>query len=320
MTEPTPHATTGAMARGGRPVVAGVDGSRDALVAARLAAQEARRRRATLRLLLAVPSAGGRRPAPDRVLDAVEVLRTAGGLVLDATAAELRHTCPGLEVVPELVDGDPVDVLTAAAAGAQLLCVGTTGAGSARDLLLGSTVAAVVRSASCPIAVVPLRSRWSAGRSGVVAGLDGGPGSEVTLAEALHAAALRGTGLLAVHAWSHGSLFPLPATDRLVDDDAAQRRAESRLDDLLARAEPVRDRWPDVPVRTAVRQGRAADALLAASFTAELLVVGHRRRGPLGRPLRSVTSAVVHRAGCPVLVVPLHVPADADATSAVAAG
>jgi hypothetical protein len=145
------------------------------------------------------------------------VLRTAGGLVMDATAAELRHTRPGLEVVPELVDGDRVDVLTAAAADAQLLCVGTTGAGSARDLPLGSAVAAVLRSASCPVAVVPLRSRWSAGRSGVVAGLDGGPGSEVALAETLHAAALRGTELLAVHAWSQGSLLPPPATDRLVD-------------------------------------------------------------------------------------------------------
>jgi nucleotide-binding universal stress UspA family protein len=75
-----------------------------------------------------------------------------------------------------------------------------------------------------------------------------------------------------------------------------------------------------VPVRTAVRQGRAANTLLAAATTAELLVVGHQRRGPLGRPLRSVTYATVHRAGCPVLVVPLHVPAGADATSAVAVG
>ncbi|MGY1779909.1 universal stress protein [Geodermatophilus sp. SYSU D01036] len=299
-----------------RPVVAGVDGSRDALAAARLAAREAHDRGTTLLLVLAVPGPdGGTRP-PDRVLDAIEVLRTACGLVLDATAAELRRSCPGLTVTPRLVDGDAVQVLRDAAAGAQLLCLGTSGSGSARDLLLGSTAAAVLRAAPCPVAVVPLRSRWSGGgRSGVVAGLDGGPGSAAVLAEALHAAALRGTGVLAVHAWARGSVLPLSASDRLVHDEAAQRRAEVLLDDLLARAGAVRERWPDVPVRRVVRQGRAAETLLAAALPAELLVMGHRRHGLLGRPLRSVTSAVVHSAGCPVLVVPLPPPAGADAVA-----
>ncbi|MGY1607790.1 universal stress protein [Geodermatophilus sp. SYSU D00700] len=293
-----------------RPVVAGVDGSRDALAAASLAAREAAGRGVPLRLLLVVPWVPGRRPAPARVLDAVEVLRTAGGLALDAVTADLRRAHPGLPVEPRLVDGDPVEVLAAAGAGAQVLYLGSSGSGGARDLLLGSAAAAVLRAAPCPVAVVPLRSRWSGGgRSGVVAGLDGGPGSEAVLAEALRAAALRGTGVLAVHSWSRGSLLPRPAGDHPADDAAAQRRGELLLEDLLTGAQPVRDRWPGVPVRPVVRHGRAADTLLAAGLTAELLVVGHRRHGVLGRPLRSVTSALVHHAGCPVLVVPLPVPA-----------
>ncbi|MGY1829337.1 universal stress protein [Geodermatophilus sp. SYSU D01180] len=303
-TAATPDATPRAAA-GDRPVVAGVDGSREAFAAARLAAREARGRGTTLGLVLAVPAPAGRTRPPDRVLDAIEVLHTACGLVLDATAAELRRSCPGLTVAPRLVDGDAVEVLGDAAAGAQLLCLGTSGAGSARGLLLGSTAAAVLRAAPCPVAVVPLRARRSGGgRSGVVAGLDGGPASGAVLAEALRAAALRGTGVLAVHTWARGPVRPLSTAERLAHDDAAQRRAEALLDDLLAGAAAVRARWPDVPVSTVVRQGRAADTLVAAALTAELLVVGHRRHALPGRPLRSVTSAVVHAAGCPVLVVP----------------
>ncbi|MGY1792399.1 universal stress protein [Geodermatophilus sp. SYSU D00525] len=315
--EPPPAVTTpDAPPRGGadvRPVVAGVDGSRGGLRAARLAAQEAAGRRTTLRLVLAVPGPGGRTRPPDEVVDAVEVLRTACGLVLDATAAELRRAHPGLTIAPLLVDGDAVGVLRDAATGAQLLCLGASGSGSARDPL-GPTAAAVLRAAPCPVAVVPVRTGRSGERSGVVAGLDAGPGTEAVLVEALRAAAPRGTGVVAVHTWARGSVLPLSAAERLVDDAAAQHRAEALLDDLLARAGAVRDQWPDVPLRAVVRQGRAAETLLAAALTAELLVVGHRRHGPLGRPLRPVTSAVVHSAGCPVLVVPLPLPpAGADA-------
>jgi nucleotide-binding universal stress UspA family protein len=43
--------------------------------------------------------------------------------------------------------------------------------------------------------------------------------------------------------------------------------------------------------------------LLTVAATAELVVVGHRHRA-FGR-LGSVASAVLHRADCPVLVIPL---------------
>jgi nucleotide-binding universal stress UspA family protein len=49
---------------------------------------------------------------------------------------------------------------------------------------------------------------------------------------------------------------------------------------------------------------RPAPALLDASTAAELLVVGHRHRGRLAR-LGSTTNGVLHRASCPVAVVPL---------------
>ena len=46
---------------------------------------------------------------------------------------------------------------------------------------------------------------------------------------------------------------------------------------------------------------KTACALVAASLTAELLVVGHHRRRALG----SAAYGALHRAGCPVAVVPV---------------
>jgi nucleotide-binding universal stress UspA family protein len=151
------------------------------------------------------------------------------------------------------------------------------------------------------------RSSWCrsapvSDRSGVAVGLDGTPDDDPLLTFALRAAADRRTELVAVHTWEHAA--PGPAhllADPLVGDTAARRRAEAALDDALAGAGPT-----DVPVRRVVEPGRPAAALLAVATTAQLLVVRHRhRRGGALEVLRSVTNAVLHRAACPVAVVPL---------------
>jgi nucleotide-binding universal stress UspA family protein len=62
----------------------------------------------------------------------------------------------------------------------------------------------------------------------------------------------------------------------------------------------------DVSVETAVRSGRAADAILAEAeaWDAELIVVGSQGKGSLERILLgSVSAAVTARAGCSVEVV-----------------
>jgi nucleotide-binding universal stress UspA family protein len=60
-----------------------------------------------------------------------------------------------------------------------------------------------------------------------------------------------------------------------------------------------------VPVRRIVGRAAAAPTLVAAALTAELVVIGHRRRGGALGHLSSVTTAVLHGASCPVAVVPL---------------
>lgn len=58
-------------------------------------------------------------------------------------------------------------------------------------------------------------------------------------------------------------------------------------------------------IEESVVRGRPAAALLAASASADLLVVGHRHRGRLAR-LGSTTHAVLHRTTCPLAVVPVR--------------
>ena len=286
----------------GAPVVAGVDGSPEALAAARLGALEARDRGVPLDLVLALPwrelppaeDAGG--------VDLAGVVRSMGSLLLESTAHAAREAAPGLTVRTRLVEGRATDVLLAESGGAGLLCLGSRSGGLVGDLLLGAVAAGVARSARCPVLVVRADARASVrGRSGVVVGVDGEPGDESVLEAAFAAAARRSTEVVAVHCWQH--TVPGPAHllfDPFVDEDSARTREEAVLDDALAA--PM-ERRPEVPVRRVVERGRAAPALVAAGLAAELLVVGHRPRA--GHGLGSVATAVLHTASCPVLVVPI---------------
>lgn len=276
-------------------VVVGVDGSPEARVAARLGAQEARHRGAPLELVLVLP---WREPARQRATgaDLAGVVRSAAGLILEATAAHAGRAAPGIAVATHVVTGHPAQVLLEASSTAALVCVGSRNEGTLPGLLLGSVARAVVGRAACPVLVVSLRHLARVrGRRGVVVGIDGEPGSEALGAVAAAAAEARDTDLLAVHTWAHPH-------DPLLHPADVQLREEARLDELLDASVP--GGAPNV--RRLVEPGAPAEALVAASLTAELLVVGrHPRHGLHLDRLGAVTTAVLHRAACPVLVVPL---------------
>ena len=284
------------------PVVVGVDGSPEALSAARLGALEAKDRGVPLDLVLALPWRE-LPPAEDAGdVDLAGVVRSMAGLLLTSTARAVSEGAPGLTVRTRLVEGRATDVLLAESGSAALLCLGSRSGGLLGDLLLGAVAAGVARSARCPVLVVRAGARASVrGRRGVVVGVDGEPGDESVLDAAFDAAARRDTDVVAVHCWQH--TVPGPAhllLDPFVDEDSARAREEAVLDDALA---APAGRRPEVPVRRVVERGRAAPALTAAALAAELLVVGHRPRA--GRGLGSVATAVLHTATCPVLVVPI---------------
>ena len=66
------------------------------------------------------------------------------------------------DVKGEVIEGEPVAVLTAAAGTADLLVMGSRGRSGYRTLVFGSVTLLMVERAPCPVAVIPPRFPWRA--------------------------------------------------------------------------------------------------------------------------------------------------------------
>ena len=143
----------------------------------------------------------------------------------------------------------------------------------------------------------------------IVVGIDGSPASQAALEWGLAEARLRDARVVAIHAWSYiplaaigdPGMIPMPSGDLPGQLELEQKAAEAELDAALAQAFPE-----GVPPQVEKRlvEGDAAEALVAESEGAELVVVGSRGRGGLTSALLgSVSGHVLHHAGCPVVVV-----------------
>jgi nucleotide-binding universal stress UspA family protein len=289
----------------GRPVVAAIDGSEGSLRSAHLAAEEARLRNAPLELVTALPgsSVGLVATAPPPGTDVPVTLLTSAESVHQSVAAEVTPVLGHDRVTYRVVNDTAPAALREASATAQLLVLGSRGAGGVAGLVVGSTANAVVAAAGCPVIVLPDDTfvRVSQRRS-VVVGVEGRPGDEEVLAFAFDEAAARGTDLIAVHAWQDVRLEATYQSISPLVDWSSVRADEERV--LAEALSGWRDKQPDIVVREVTLRDKAARGLLAAALTAELLVIGHRRRNRLAT-LGSTTHGVLHRASCPLALVPL---------------
>ncbi len=287
------------------PVVVGVDGSSAALGAVRLAAREAAQRHLPLRVVHAFiwpllrvplgpspigPPEGGLRHEADRIVEeAIRVARARGRAVA---------------VSGEVCTGAAAGVLVEESRNASMMVLGSRGLGGFTGLLVGSVAVQVAAHAACPVLVV----RGAAPAHGpVVVGVDGSPTSDLAIDFAVAEAALRGTDLVAIHAWTHPEATGPGDIQPLVYDVDEVTNEEARV--LAEAIAGRRDRYPDLKVELRVLRGHAADALVTASADAQLVVVGARGRGGLaGLLLGSVSQALLHHARCPVAVVRAHRP------------
>jgi nucleotide-binding universal stress UspA family protein len=286
------------MNTGPRAVVVGLDASEAAVRAAHFAADEAVRRSARLHIVHAVARFDGMTyPYPE--LDVPGLMNSGAQSLLQAVADAVVTSVPNNRISTTAVDGDPVEVLVDASADASLLVIGGRGVGGVAGLLLGSTAHGVVARAACPVVVLPADPGVSAqDRSSVVVGV-AGRGDDDVLAFAFGEAAARGTDLVAVHAWQDVVLeTAIRSVGPLVDWAGVMADEERVLAEALG---GWRDKEPDVAVREVVVREKTARALVGASLNAQLLVVGHHRH----RALRSAAYGALHRAGCPVAVVPV---------------
>ncbi|WP_225321013.1 universal stress protein [Streptomyces luteolifulvus] len=284
-------------------VVVGVDGSASSLAAVEAAAREARVRGAGLRVVHAFlwpamhvplgpsplgPPEGGMRNMVERlVAEAVE---------------RARETAPEVDVSHAVVTGEPLTVLEAQSRAAELVVVGSRGMGGFVGLLVGSTAVHLAAHGRCPVLVV--REQTTADGP-IVLGVDGSDVGERAVEFAFAEAALRKAPLVALHTWTTWSAtMPAPqdASEPYMNPPGALAGEEERL--LSEALAGHRERYPDVAVEHQVVHGRTREALIEASRSAQLVVVGARGRGGFaGLLLGSVSQALLHHAHCPVAVV-----------------
>jgi nucleotide-binding universal stress UspA family protein len=133
----------------------------------------------------------------------------------------------------------------------------------------------------------------------IVVGVDGSESSVAAVEWALRQAKLTGSSLEVITTWewptNYGWAYPFPPEyDPKVD-------AQKMLSDALA---PLLVAHPDVPVTSTVVEGHPAPVLVAASKSADLLVVGSRGHGEfLGMLIGSVSEHCATNALCPVLIL-----------------
>ncbi|WP_320783267.1 universal stress protein [Streptomyces sp. CRN 30] len=284
-------------------VVVGVDGSASGLAAVEVAALEARSRRAALRVVHAFLWPAMHAPLGPSPLGPPEGgLRNMVERLVKEAVERARATAPGTEVEHAVLTGEPLTVLEAQSRTAELVVVGSRGTGGFVGLLVGSTAVHLAAHGRCPVLVV--RERPHTGGP-VVLGVDGSAAGERAVDFAFAEAALRNAPLVALHAWTTWNA-PMPAPQDASMPYANARQALPEGEErLLAEALTGRqDRYPGVPVERRVVHGRTREALIEASRSAQLLVVGGRGRGGFaGLLLGSVSQALLHHAHCPVAVV-----------------
>ncbi|MFF5860268.1 universal stress protein [Streptomyces sp. NPDC012751] len=297
-----------------RSITVGLDGSPESRAAAEWAAREARSRGLALRLVhvwepVPVPLAQAPLPVVEPRPD------PAGGAPGEmAEGLRLRH--PGLEVAVEQPEGDPGEVLTAAAGESELTVLGSRGLSGVAGFLVGSVGLAVAAHAERPVVLVRageqaadehetdatgIPSAATAYRP-VVLGVDVTAPDDTLFAFAFEEAARRGTAVRAVHAYALPPYYVYGlAYDPSIGDRFGKQEQAALAESLL----PWRRTYPGVEVVEECGAGSAAERLIDAAREASLVVVGRRRRpAPFGARIGPVAHAVLHHATAPVAVVP----------------
>jgi nucleotide-binding universal stress UspA family protein len=201
--------------------------------------------------------------------------------------AQSEATGVGIGADIRVLHGECVEAIESLVrhSGSQAIVIGTRcRTGFARSVL-GSVAEGLIRRSDVPVVAVHESDVMRTGPIAVA--IDESPAAHAALETAIGIAATRGIPIVLIHASEH----------RVADP--------GRLEALLnGAAKRVRARG--VSVQNIVRQGRAADALLAAANELEccMIVMGTHGRAFLERlVLGSVAASVVEHAQVPVITV-----------------
>jgi nucleotide-binding universal stress UspA family protein len=208
------------------------------------------------------------------VIDSVDTDRAGAALLLQQELDFARTIAPELQITTNLADGPAEEALARRSANHTMLVVGTHKTGFIYGQTFGSRFLELAWRAHCHVAFIP--DQAGSTRHGVVAAADGSPTGAAIIRFAADEAVASGQDLTLVGASrseSHeGSAVALDAQHEL--------RVFSRVSGLPR-----------------------AQALIAASTGASLLVVGRPRRPWSSTLGRSANHDVLLNMSCPVVVV-----------------
>jgi nucleotide-binding universal stress UspA family protein len=284
------------------PIVVGVDGSEPSLRAVDWAADEAALRGAPLRLMYASlwERYEGALLAQELDKPVEEVMAQD---VVGTARRRAQRRQPDVKVTTGVLPAEPEYGLVRETCTALAMVLGCRGRGGIAEALLGSVSLAVAGHAHCPVIVLSGshdNQARSAARGRVVLGVGEKPAGSAAVRFATEEAVLRSVTLAAVRAWRRPA-HAITGHPLLAGEPA---RAE-RQDAVEMLEEALRDAPAGLETHRSTVEGHARDVLVAASYEADLLVVGARRRhGHFGLQLGRVTHGVLHHAACPVAVVP----------------
>jgi nucleotide-binding universal stress UspA family protein len=212
---------------------------------------------------------------------------------LHEAAASLRSSHPQLSVTTYCLSENEVGPNREPLLWAELLVIGTEDRYGRQALVLGSVSSLLLRSARCPVLIVPDRRPRPFGSEGpaILVGVSEHPSDAAVVSAAYAASTGRAGEVVLLHTYS------LRTGETPVQ---GRERARNVVTPYLEHA-PAGTR-----VSVAVFEDEPAAALLRLAAGAELLVIGGRTGALSGLIRGSVSLALLEAVPCPVLAVPRH--------------
>ena len=281
-------------------IIVGIDGSPASDAAVTWAAQDAAIRGLPLTIVhVENPAAPTWSQAP--ILEESAGEQEAEGRSLLANASKIARDAIAdtaqIQINGELLSSAIVPTFVDQSKDAELIVVGSRGRGALSRGFLGSVSSGLIRHAHCPVALIrdedPQTPHPAEGH--VLVGIDGST-SDLATAIAFEEASRRHADVIALHAWNDTDMSEIPGFDW----SPTTTKEDRLLSDALA---GWQGRYPDVTVHKRLVRDRAARALVDASESVQLVIVGSHGSGALaGMLLGSVSNAVVQAVDRPVIV------------------
>lgn len=215
---------------------------------------------------------------------------------LDRAVTKAFEHRPAVAHDYQAVSTRPGAALLSAAKEADLIVVGSSGAGAISRMILGSVTSEVLASSPCPVVVAPSKVREATNR--VVVGTDGSDHSASAVEWAAAEAKRRGSDLVIVHAWEPPHRQSVDAKDR----HTSSYEVDAQL--VLDGAVDTARGFGVASVEATLVDGGTAQSLLDLAESADLIVVGSRGRGGFRSMLfGSVAHAIAAHSPCPAVIV-----------------